>query len=83
VPLEHAGKGLSLANADAVLEEIHGVYGTIVGEDIRGISLKGALRDMALCDRATYMHLGRKAAMILAPSTPRLFEARLRLVMAL
>jgi hypothetical protein len=29
-----------------------------------------------------YAHLGRQAAMILAPPTPRLFEARLRLVMA-
>jgi hypothetical protein len=37
---------------------------------------------MTLCDRATYVHLGRKAATILAPSTPILFEARLRLVMA-
>jgi hypothetical protein len=32
---------------------------------------------------ATYVHLGRMSAMILAPSMPRLFEARLRLVMAL
>jgi hypothetical protein len=38
---------------------------------------------MTLCDRATYVHLGRKAATISAPLTPRLFEARLRLVMAL
>jgi hypothetical protein len=37
---------------------------------------------MALCDRATYVHLGRKAAMALAPSKPKLFEARFRLVMA-
>jgi hypothetical protein len=33
--------------------------------------------------RATYVHLGRTAAIILAPSTPRLFDARLRLVVAL
>jgi hypothetical protein len=33
--------------------------------------------------RATYVHVGRTAAMILAPSTPRQFDARLRLVMAL
>jgi hypothetical protein len=33
--------------------------------------------------RATYVHLGRMAAIVLAPSTPRLFDARLRLVMAL
>jgi hypothetical protein len=38
---------------------------------------------MALCDRATYVHLRRTAAMILAPSAPRPFDARLRLVMAL
>jgi hypothetical protein len=38
---------------------------------------------MALYGRATYVHLGRMLAMILAPSMPRLFEARLRLVMAL
>jgi hypothetical protein len=36
----------------------------------------------ALCDRATYVHLGRTAAMNLAPSTRRLFDARFRLVMA-
>jgi hypothetical protein len=30
----------------------------------------------------TYMHLGRTAAIILAPSTPRLFDARLRFVKA-
>jgi hypothetical protein len=29
------------------------------------------------------MHLGRQAAMILAPSTPSSFDARLRLVIAL
>jgi hypothetical protein len=39
--------------------------------------------DRALCDRATYMHLGRTVAMTLAPSTPRAFDARLRLVNAL
>jgi hypothetical protein len=33
--------------------------------------------------RATYVHLGRTAAIILAPSTPRLVDARLRLIMAL
>jgi hypothetical protein len=38
---------------------------------------------MALCGGATYVHLGRKTAIILAPSMPRPFEARLRLVMAL
>jgi hypothetical protein len=38
---------------------------------------------MALHGRATYVHLGRMSAMILVPSMPRLFEARLRLVMAL
>jgi hypothetical protein len=34
-------------------------------------------------DRATYVHLGRTAAIILAPSTPRMFDARLRLIIAL
>jgi hypothetical protein len=38
---------------------------------------------MALCGRATYVHLGRKAAMISAPSAPTRFDARLKLVMAL
>jgi hypothetical protein len=33
--------------------------------------------------RATYVHLGRTAAIILAPSTPRMFDARLRLIIAL
>jgi hypothetical protein len=55
------------------------------GEDIRDISL--VIRDVALCNSATYMHLGRKAAMILAPSTidrsDMAVDARLRLVMAL
>jgi hypothetical protein len=37
----------------------------------------------ALCDWATYLHLGRQAAMILTPLKPSLFDARLRLVIAL
>ena len=36
----------------------------------------------ALCDRATYVHLGRTAAISFAASTPRPFDARQRLVMA-
>jgi hypothetical protein len=53
-----------------------------LSEGIRDGSLGYQEGIYALCDMATYMHLGRKAAMILAPSTPRLFDPRLRLVMA-
>jgi hypothetical protein len=52
-------------------------------EDIRYISVGYHRRDYtALCDWATYMHLGRQAATILAPLTPSAFDARLRLVIA-
>jgi hypothetical protein len=55
----------------------------LLSEDIRDISL--GYQEVILgvrLSRATYAHLGRMAAMILAPSTPRRFDARLRLVMA-
>ena len=38
---------------------------------------------MALYGRATYVQVGRMAAMILAPSLPKQFDARLRDVNAL
>jgi hypothetical protein len=60
------------------------VVNALLSEDISDKSVGCHKREYAaLCDRVTYVHLGRKAAMILAPSTPRLFEARLRLVIAL
>jgi hypothetical protein len=55
--------------------------GVFYRRDLYQCSITGG--DIGPFVRATYVHLGRTAAIILAPSTPRLFNARLRLVMAL
>jgi hypothetical protein len=58
------------------------------GEDVRisqgyrDIYQWGITGDTGPFGRGTYVHLGRTAAIIVAPSMPRLFDARLRLVMA-
>jgi hypothetical protein len=55
----------------------------LLSEKILDTNLRVSGEDMALCGRATYVHFGRQAAMIVAPSTLSLFDARLRLVIAL
>jgi hypothetical protein len=57
-------------SAPRLFDERSSDVNALLLEKILGISVQG-YQDMALCDRATYMHLGRKAAMLFAPSTPR------------
>jgi hypothetical protein len=62
----------------------------LLSEDVRDIVSSGVSQEHRRGNTgprvivlATYVHLGRTAAMNLAPSTSKPFDARLRLVMAL
>ena len=57
----------------------------LLSEDIRnisGVSQEGIYVRLFVIGLATHVHIGRTAATILAPATPRSFDARLRLVIA-
>jgi hypothetical protein len=74
-------KAASKAFREGILDVLRAWGGRISQRDLYQCGITGG--DIWPFVRATYVHLGRTAAIILAPSTPRLFDARLRLVMAL
>ena len=75
-------KTASKAFGEAILDALR-AWGGCISQGYRVIYQWGITGDIGPFGRGTYVHLGRTAAIILAPSTPRLFDARLRLVMAL
>jgi hypothetical protein len=76
-------KAASKAFGEAILDVLR-AWGGCISQDVRKTYQWGITEgDIGPFVRATYVHLGRTAAIILAPSTPRLFDTRLRLVMAL
>jgi hypothetical protein len=73
-------KAASKAFGEAILDVLR-AWGGCISQRYREWGITGG--DIRPFGRGTYVHVGRTAAIILAPSAPRPFDTRLRLIMAL